>query len=83
MKPFVVMILGLLTTSVAVHAQGPAPAQQNAAQAQTPAAQTPRLAIGKPDLQHVPAVHSVPVEAVHGVDQSERGLGVHVGYPAR
>ena len=62
-------------------------------------APTPRLASGKPDLtgswqgaggglqgfrrRHVPAVHAVPVEAVHGVDQSERGLGVHVGHAAR
>ena len=39
----VVIVLGLLVTPVA--AQGPAPAQQNAAQAPTP-----RLASGKPDL---------------------------------
>ena len=46
MKASVVMILvGLIVISVAVQAQGPPPAQQNAAQAPTP-----RLANGKPDL---------------------------------
>jgi hypothetical protein len=45
MKAAMVMILGLLVTSVAAQAQGPGPAQQNAAQAPTP-----RLANGKPDL---------------------------------
>jgi hypothetical protein len=41
----VVVILGLFITAVTAEAQGPAPAQQNAAQAPTP-----RLASGKPDL---------------------------------
>ena len=46
MKASVLMILvGLIVISVAVQAQGPPPAQQNAAQAPTP-----RLANGKPDL---------------------------------
>jgi hypothetical protein len=46
MKAFTVMILvGLIVISVAVQAQGPPAAQQNAAQAPTP-----RLANGKPDL---------------------------------
>ena len=33
--------------------------------------------------RHVPAVHAVPVEALHGVDQPERGLAVHVDIAAR
>jgi hypothetical protein len=45
MKAFVMMILSLMVTCVAVQAQGPPPAQQNAAQAPTP-----KLAGGKPDL---------------------------------
>jgi len=46
MKASLVMILvGLMVISVAVQAQGPPPAQQNATQAPTP-----RLANGKPDL---------------------------------
>ena len=45
MKASVVMIFGLIVTGVAIQAQGPPPAQQNAAQAPTP-----RQASGKPDL---------------------------------
>ena len=95
MKPSVVMILGLLATSVAVQAQGPPPqAQQDPAQAPTP-----RLANGKPDLSGswqnaggglqgsggnmFRRCTPFQIDAVHGVDQSERGLGVHVGHPAR
>src|SRR5216117_99030 len=44
-KKVVMVILGLFVTAVAAQAQGPAPAQQNAAQAPTP-----KLASGKPDL---------------------------------
>jgi len=45
MKAAVMVILGLFVTAVAAQAQGPAPAQQNAAQAPTP-----KMANGKPDL---------------------------------
>jgi hypothetical protein len=95
MKASVVMILvGLIVISVAVQAQGPpaCAAERGAgsdAEACQREARPDRLLAGgrrrssRVRWRYVPAVHSVPVEELHGVDQSERGLGVHVRNAAR